>query len=241
MNLAGKASSGYQERRLSAQPVAVETLFIAENDHCARNWNWKLVQLFERVAAAVLLLSILPLLIFAGFVVAVLSGANPLIAHGRVGLRGTPFWVLKLRTMWEPGRQCAVRGFIIERISDYAGPSKKRERDPRVTSRFAAFCRRFSIDEAPQLWQVVRGDMALIGPRPLTERELIENYGAAAPEVLRLRPGLTGLWQVRGRNRLSYRQRLRLDLFLVRKWSFGLYMNILLTTVPKVLLGKDAW
>jgi lipopolysaccharide/colanic/teichoic acid biosynthesis glycosyltransferase len=145
--------------------------------------------------------------------------------------------------MWESaeGRRQVGRRVAIEKIADYGAPSRKRQRDPRVTSPFAAFCRKFSIDEAPQLWHVVRGEMALIGPRPLTASELIEHYGASASEVLRLRPGLTGLWQVKGRNRLTYPQRLRLDLFMVRKWSIGLYLKILVATVPKVLLGKDAW
>lgn len=109
-----------------------------------------------------------------------------------------------------------------------------------MTSPFAAFCRRYSLDELPQLWHVLRGEMALIGPRPLTLRELDIYYGSDAECVLSVRPGLSGLWQVRGRSRLPYPHRRRLDLFLVRNWSLGLYLKILLLTLPRVLAGKDA-
>jgi lipopolysaccharide/colanic/teichoic acid biosynthesis glycosyltransferase len=111
----------------------------------------------------------------------------------------------------------------------------------RVTSRFAAFCRRYSVDELPQLWQVVLGDLALVGPRPLTLHELETYYGSDAARIVAAKPGLSGLWQVSGRSRLSYAQRRRLDLFLVQKWSISLYFRILLITLPRVLAGKDAW
>jgi lipopolysaccharide/colanic/teichoic acid biosynthesis glycosyltransferase len=75
----------------------------------------------------------------------------------------------------------------------------------------------------------------------MTFEELSQHYGAAAAEVLRFKPGLTGLWQVRGRSRLNYRQRRRLDLYLVRHWSFRLYLALLFATIPRVLLGTDAW
>jgi lipopolysaccharide/colanic/teichoic acid biosynthesis glycosyltransferase len=133
------------------------------------------------------------------------------------------------------------KSYLVERLFAAAAPEVKTARDPRVTSTFAAFCRKFSIDEFPQLYHVLRGEMSFVGPRPLTRDELSQHYGHAAREVLRLKPGLTGLWQVRGRSRLNYRQRRRLDLFLVRKWSFRLYVLLLLTTIPRVLMGTDAW
>jgi lipopolysaccharide/colanic/teichoic acid biosynthesis glycosyltransferase len=87
----------------------------------------------------------------------------------------------------------------------------------------------------------VQGDLSLVGPRPVTAAELAEHYGAEAEEVLRVTPGLTGLWQIKGRDSLSYRRRRRLDLFLVRNWSFRLYLAILWATIPKVITGQDAW
>jgi lipopolysaccharide/colanic/teichoic acid biosynthesis glycosyltransferase len=154
---------------------------------------------------------------------------------------GKALWILKLRTMWD--NDCSGPLFLIEylRSSELPLPSPKTACDPRVTSRFAAFCRRYSIDELPQLLQVVRGELALVGPRPLTRSELDAHYGTRAAELLARKPGLTGLWQISGRSRLTYSQRRRLDLFMIRNWSFALYVKILATTVPRVFGGKDAW
>jgi exopolysaccharide production protein ExoY len=232
----------YRELTLELQPFPFRTpdrKGIAARLHvCA----WKALAAAERVVALVLLLLLLPLLLFAGMAVFLLSGQPPLIAHARVGQGGRDLWVLKLRSMWQKGvREPAHSGFLIERLAGEPVPEVKKAGDPRVTSAFAAFCRKYSIDELPQLWHVVQGKMSLVGPRPMTIEELSQHYGHTAKEVLRFKPGLTGLWQVRGRSRLNYRQRQRLDQFLVRNWSFNLYIFLLLATIPRVLMGKDAW
>jgi exopolysaccharide production protein ExoY len=181
-----------------------------------------------------------PALGAAMLAVRALSGRSPLIAHRRLGLNGEPFWILKLRTMWDkPSLQHT--GSWIEYLQDTDVPVVKGMPDPRVTSRLAGFFRRYSVDELPQLLHVVSGRMCLVGPRPLTQREMDFYYGADCREVLSVRPGLTGLWQVMGRNRLTYAQRRRLDLFLVRKCSLGLYLRILLRTPSRVFSGRDAW
>ncbi len=196
----------------------------------------------ERVVALILLCTACPILFAAALIVMLLSRRCPLIAHARIGRQGKEIWVLKLRTMWGAAvKPCRGRGWIVERLKGEPVPETKRSDDPRITSRFAAACRRYSIDELPQLWHVVRGDFSLVGPRPMTAEELYTHYGRAAAEVLRVKPGLTGLWQIRGRSFLNYRQRRRLDLFLVRHWSVRLYLRILLATVPRVLTGRDAW
>ena len=120
-------------------------------------------------------------------------------------------------------------------------PETKVGGDVRVTSAFARFCRKYSIDELPQLWHVVTGEMSLVGPRPVTAAEWERYYGDRSCEVLQLKPGLTGLWQTRGRNRLTYRQRRRLDLFLARHYCLLLYLRILGATVPRVIAGRDAY
>ncbi len=195
----------------------------------------------ERLLALLLLCAVAPVLLIAGFVISFLSRRSPLIAHARVGQHGAEIWVFKLRTMWGSGTPRRTGGgWLIERLKGEPVPEFKRTKDPRVTSRFAALCRRYSIDELPQLWHVVRGELSLVGPRPMTIEELAAHYGRAAAEVLRLKPGLTGLWQIRGRSALNYRQRRRLDLFLVRHWSFRLYAGILLATIPRVVSGRDA-
>ncbi len=201
---------------------------------------WKLIEFAERLAACGLLALASPLLGIAMILVIVLSRRSPLIAHRRVGHFGRDIWVLKLRTMWDRTERSA---FLIEHIevSPAETPISKHARDPRITSSFASLCRRYSIDELPQLWNVLRGDMSLVGPRPITALELDTHYGVDARRILVIRPGITGLWQIRGRSRLTYVQRRRLDLFLVRKWSILLYLRILLSTPACVLSGKDAW
>jgi lipopolysaccharide/colanic/teichoic acid biosynthesis glycosyltransferase len=201
----------------------------------------KSLDLAERFLALLALLCVAPALILVGIVTWILSRRSPLIAHARVGQLGRPIHVLKLRTMWQPGARPVMRHWLIEEVGGEPAPKLKRSRDPRVSSRFAAFCRRYSIDELPQLWHVVKGEMALVGPRPMTMGELKQHYGPDAQEVLRMKPGLTGLWQVNGRSRLTYRERRVLDLYLVRNLSWRLYVNVLAATVPSVLSGKDAY
>ncbi|HLJ49614.1 MAG TPA: sugar transferase [Bryobacteraceae bacterium] len=197
------------------------------------------IQIAERLAAAVILLAISPALTFIAVVTWLLSGRSPLVAHLRVGHRGRPLWVFKYRTMWD--RPARNWGFRWVEYLPANGSVAKSVDDPRVTSRFARFCRRHSLDELPQLLHVARGEMSFVGPRPITSSEIDEYYRDHAAEVLSARPGLTGLWQIRGRNRLTYRQRLRLDLFLVRRGCASLYFRVLLATLPRVLTGKDAW
>jgi lipopolysaccharide/colanic/teichoic acid biosynthesis glycosyltransferase len=191
------------------------------------------------LSAALALGPCLPVISVAGLVIRVLSGRSPLVAHRRVGLNGEQFWMLKLRTMWD-GRATGHDPLLIEYLDGPPIPVSKRGRDPRVTSRFAALCRKFSIDELPQLIHIVAGRMSFVGPRPLTPEELETHYGESASEVLQASPGITGLWQVLGRNRLTYRQRRRLDLFFVRKRCFALSAWILLRTPARVLSGRDS-
>ncbi len=195
----------------------------------------------ERAAAAILSLVTFPAFLFVAGAIALLSRRSPLIAHLRVGQGGKDIWVLKLRTMWHGSSGVSRLLPFIERCASDDLPELKPQKDARVTSRFAALCRKYSVDEWPQLWHVVRGDMALVGPRPLTAAELATYYGPQATYLLAVKPGITGLWQVKGRSRLTYAQRKRLDLFLVQHRSFGLYVSILNTTIPSVLMGKNAW
>jgi exopolysaccharide production protein ExoY len=170
--------------------------------------------------------------------IARLSRRSPLISHTRVGWLGAPLPMLKFRTMWAKDEP-ATSWFSIEEVSAEV-PIVKNSHDPRVTSRFASFCRRFSLDELPQLYHVVRGEMSLVGPRPVTRIELETYYGDDIRELVSLRPGLTGLWQIAGRSGLSYEDRKRLDLLLVREASLALYIRILLRSIPKVLTGSGA-
>lgn len=202
---------------------------------------WRVLSVIERLAASLLLLALAPLLLILMAVIAMLSRGSPLIAHRRLGRGGAPFWVLKLRTMWEPAGNRPGRLAPVEFIVDESGPLEKGARDLRISSGLARFCRRHSIDELPQLFHVVRGDMSLVGPRPITASEWKLHYHPDAAEVLGVKPGLSGLWQIMGRSRLSYEQRRNLDLVLVRNRSLKLYFRILFSTLPEIWSGRNAW
>ena len=204
--------------------------------------KWRITETCERVASLGMAIALGPVIAVVGTGAAVLSGRTPFIAHRRVGWRSRTLWVLKLRTMWGPQvNSSGQRRGWVEYIDDAGGANLKGSGDPRVVSRFARFCRRHSIDEIPQLWHVIRGEMSLVGPRPMTDDELHSHYGTDAHEILQHKPGITGLWQVRGRNRLSYADRKKLDLELVRSRSLRLYMKILMQTVPEMLSGRNTY
>jgi exopolysaccharide production protein ExoY len=171
-------------------------------------------------------------------ITALLARRSPLVRHRRAGWRGRELAMLKFRTMWRRNPSWGAI-FTIEDVSG-AVPVIKNMGDPRVTSRFAAWCRRYSLDELPQLYHVARGEMSFVGPRPITALEMQEHYGDDAEEMLSVRPGLTGLWQSLGRNRLTYPTRRRLDIWFVRHASPGLYFRILTRTIPRVLQGRHA-
>jgi exopolysaccharide production protein ExoY len=223
---------------MSSQLVSAE---FPAREFASESWALRFVSPIERIISLVMLAALSPLIAMAAIAIFLLSGRSPLVAHLRVGQFGTPFWTLKFRTMWlTPAASCKPRWGLIERIVDDTGPEYKSSTDGRVTSAFARFCRRFSIDELPQLVNVLRGEMSLVAPRPLTGRELKEYYGADAREVVLTKPD-TGLWRVMGRSRLTYEQRRKMDLYLVRNRSLKLYLMILLRTIPVVLKGKDGW
>ena len=196
----------------------------------------------DRVVGTLLFTVSLLLMVPAAVTTCVLSRRSPFIAHSRIGKNGQTFWVWKLRTMW-PRQQAASleeKGWV-QRIQCDPPPGVKSRNDSRVTSRFAQFCRKYSIDELPQLFHVMTGQMSLVGPRPLTRGELVQHYGDRANRILTLKPGLTGYWQTRGRSRLSYAERVALDLQLVRDLSTRVYLQLLLRTIPELIRGENAW
>jgi Undecaprenyl-phosphate galactose phosphotransferase WbaP len=157
--------------------------------------------------------------------------------HRRVGRGGRMFGCLKFRTMVADADQAL--GVLLEHDAqlraEWARDHKLRN-DPRVT-RLGRFLRRTSLDELPQIWNVLRGEMSLVGPRPVVREELLR-YGRNAEIYLAARPGITGLWQVTGRNNTDYRRRVALDTYYVRNQSFWLDLYILLRTT-RVVLGRD--
>jgi exopolysaccharide production protein ExoY len=203
--------------------------------------NYWLTEIGERAAGAALLAIASPVIAGSALAIAALSGRTPIIAHLRVARDGRPFWMLKLRTMWPESRSGAGAAGWIERIVADAHGDGKDPSDARVNGWFAAFCRRHSIDELPQLWHVACGEMSLVGPRPLTRSEIDRYYAENAGELLSVKPGLTGLWQIGGRSVVRFPRRAAMDLELVRSLTKKMYWKILARTIPAIIKGNGAW
>lgn len=202
-------------------------------------------RLIDRIAAFVGLVVLSPLLAAIALAIRLDSRGPALFRQTRIGKDGRPFTFLKFRSM-EDGNDPAIhRDYISALIHDDCGALKgehgsyKIEDDPRVT-RIGHFLRRSSLDELPQLWNVLRGEMSLVGPRPPVDYE-VELYGAHERRRLSALPGITGLWQVSGRCRTTYQQMVDLDLAYIDDWSLALDLKILVRTVGVVLGRKGAW
>ena len=195
-------------------------------------------RVFDQLVALLLLLVLAPLLLLLVVLVR-LDGGPAFYAHGRVGAHGRPFRCLKFRTMVVEGDR------VLRELLD-ADPDASREwaetrklrRDPRIT-RIGRLLRKTSIDEMPQLINVLRGEMSLVGPRPIVEAEIIR-YGGDIDYYLETRPGMTGLWQISGRNEISYARRVQLDVWYVRNWTLWHDIMILFKTAPAVLRKEGA-
>jgi exopolysaccharide production protein ExoY len=198
----------------------------------------------KRVIDIILALSgivlLAPLLIIC-FVVTVVTSPGPaLFRHRRVGFNGKFFDCLKFRTMVTDAPERLRQLFESDPVAaaEWAANRKLRH-DPRVTA-IGAILRKSSLDELPQLFNVLKGDMSIVGPRPITEEEL-GRYSGAVNCYLACRPGITGLWQVSGRSTTTYGRRVECDTFYARKWSMTLDANILIVTIPALLLSDDAY
>jgi undecaprenyl-phosphate galactose phosphotransferase len=158
----------------------------------------------------------------------------------RVGRNGRPFMCYKFRTMY-PDADIRFNELLKRNPAAAREWEKYRKlrNDPRITL-IGRFLRATSLDELPQLINILKGDMGLVGPRPVTEEEIRKYYKDAAVLCFGIHPGLTGLWQVSGRNCLSYEKRIELDTWYVKNWSFWLDIKILLKTVLVVLIRKGA-
>jgi len=163
-------------------------------------------------------------------------GGSPLYGQVRVGRGGSHFTMRKFRSM-RPGADQELPELLEHNEAE--GPIFKMRDDPRRT-RIGAFMRRWSIDEWPQLWNVLTGEMSLVGPRPATPREVAQ-YEDWQLHRLDTLPGITGLWQVSGRSELGFSEQVLMDITYIENWSLGLDLRILLKTVPAVLSGKGAF
>jgi exopolysaccharide biosynthesis polyprenyl glycosylphosphotransferase len=219
--------------RISIRPVASLPLLYVEHPELS-GFRRLLKGLFDRVMALVLLVLLGPFMLLVALGVRCSDGGPALFRQTRVGKDGREFELFKFRTMVE---NAELMKELLQ--SDCDGVLFKVRRDPRVT-RLGARLRRYSVDELPQLVNVLRGEMSLVGPRPPLPEE-VSRYPEDVRRRLAVKPGMTGLWQVSGRSDLSWDDAVRLDLRYVENWSLALDLQIIWRTVAAVLRGSGAY
>jgi lipopolysaccharide/colanic/teichoic acid biosynthesis glycosyltransferase len=194
-------------------------------------------RLIELTVATGLLVALLPVLVVVALLVAGTSRGPVLYRQRRVGVGGRPFEIVKFRTMRRDAEVQAAALFA--QRNDGSGPLTKIHADPRVT-RVGRVLRRFSLDELPQLWNVLNGTMALVGPRPTTPAE-VARFADRDHHRHAVRPGITGISQVSGRSDLAWEDAVAMDLHYVASRSLRLDLEILLRTLPAVVRGRGAY
>ena len=226
---------------VGVEPFYTEKVFMLSiRNNLARRRNRLAKRIFDLVVTVVGGLLILPILLILAVFVGVDNKGRIIFAHRRVGQNGKLFPCYKFQSM-VPDAQ--------ERLEEYLArnsearkeweESFKLTNDPRVT-KLGAFLRKTSLDELPQLWNVLMGDMSLVGPRPIVTKE-VERYGDYIREYYMVPPGITGMWQVNGRSDTTYEERVAMDTWYVRNWSIWIDLVYLLKTVKTVFTGKGAY
>lgn len=200
------------------------------------SWRTEAKRIFDFVSAALLLMISAPALVLVAVAIKLESEGPIFFVQERVGLNKRRFRMLKFRTMQ---RDAEARMKDLEHLNEKAGPIFKIRNDPRVTT-IGRWLRRTSIDELPQLVNVLLGDMSIVGPRPLSVRDALRMEEAWQKRRFSVKPGLTCLWQVSGRSNLSFDQWMQLDLQYIDTWSLELDARILLRTIPAILLARGA-
>lgn len=193
-------------------------------------------RLFDIIASLTGIILISPLLIIVAIFIIIDTPGKIIYSQIRIGKKGKKFKFYKFRSMIEGADK------MLDALKDYneaEGPIFKMKNDPRITT-FGKFIRKFSIDELPQLFNVLKGDMSLVGPRPPIPEE-VKNYAEWQKRRFSVLPGITGLWQIRGRSNLAFKEMIKLDIYYVENWTFGLDIYILLKTIPVVLSARGSY
>ena len=225
------ASSTLSERELISAAVPLASKSEADFATVSR--------ILDVCVAVTMLIVLLPVMLVIPIGILISDPGPIFFAQKRVGKNGRIIKCLKFRTMCVDADEKLKKLLASNpKLREEWKEKQKLDRDPRIT-RFGQFLRQSSLDELPQLFAIVMGDMSLVGPRPIIEAE-IPRYGRFITSYLSVKPGLTGLWQVTGRNNTTYRRRVATDVFYVRSKSLMLDLKILLATIPAVLTGRGS-
>ena len=190
--------------------------------------------MLKKIAATLLVVGALPL----GLIALLVRWSSPgpaIYRQLRCGLNGRKFWLYKFRSMYQDAEQTQHQ---VAHLNEMDGPVFKIARDPRATP-IGRLLRKTSLDELPQLFNVLKGDMSFVGPRPPLPQEVAQ-YEQWQRRRLRMKPGLTCLWALEGRNELNFARWMKLDMEYIDNWSLALDFKILLRTIPRVLSGRVA-
>jgi len=226
--------------QMSLSRVAMDTLngipLITLKQPSLREWQSVLKRIMD-VAMSVLVLGIsLPIMLLTALAIRLDSPGPIFFRQQRVGQDGELFDLIKFRSMYEDAEQ---RVQELKDQNEASGPLFKMRNDPRRT-RVGAFIRRVSIDELPQFWNVLKGEMSVVGPRPALPSE-VAMYEPWHLQRLEIAPGITGLWQVSGRSDLTFDEMVLLDVYYIENWSLATDLVILAKTIPTVLMGSGAY
>lgn len=195
--------------------------------------------IFDLIIGLIIFIISFPMILMISYLI-YQEGETIIFSHRRVGQNGKFFNCLKFRTMTiDAEDRLKILLETDPKIKEEWETDFKLKQDPRVT-KIGQFLRKTSLDELPQLWNVLRGEMSLVGPRPIVEEELAY-YGKDVDYYLSVKPGMTGLWQISGRNDISYDERVALDVKYVKQQSLWLDLTILFKTINVVLFRKDGY
>ncbi len=230
-------SNFFQHHQAFQHPARLQGMnFISLHSAPAGGWRTEAKRLFDLLVATGLLLLALPLFVLVALAIRLDSRGPVIFVQERMGYNKRRFPLFKFRTMVVDAEAQMAE---IEHLNEKEGPIFKITNDPRIT-RLGRLLRKTSIDELPQLLNVILGDMSLVGPRPLSMRDALGLNAAWQKRRFSVKPGITCLWQVSGRSNLSFKEWMLLDLEYIDRWSLGLDFRILLLTIPAVLTGKGA-
>jgi len=245
-----KPNSNWARQASSNTNLQHQVVNITENLGAARRINWLgnrssavgggAKRGFDIVASATAILLLLPLCCLIAIAIKAWDGGPILYRHRRIGLNGTAFDCLKFRTMVANADQVLVRHLAADSVATREWQEDhKLKCDPRITL-LGVSMRKTSIDELPQLFNILKGDMSFVGPRPIVTAE-VPKYGDCIDHYLRARPGLTGPWQISGRNDVDYATRVALDRRYIEEWSFLRDLVIILKTVRVVATARGCY
>ena len=219
---------------------AVDSPFVVHREHVAKTKpTLSLKRVLDIIIASVAIVFFSPLILVCAVMIRMKDGGPALYSQKRYGLNGNTFKCYKLRSMATDAEAQLIKILATDPIArDEWERTQKLSRDPRITP-IGHFMRKTSVDELPQLWNVIRGDMSVVGPRPIVQSE-IARYAEHFERYSSVPPGITGLWQVRGRSNTTYEERVEIDVEYANTRSFWGDISIIFKTIPAVLRSRGA-